>query len=106
MKRIVWFCLCAAMAMTAMAQSVHFGVKGGIALRDDLSRSSATSESKRYVVGPMVVLGLPHGFSLEFDALYRRVGYRTSDSFAGLVSSNERFRGNSWEFPILLRKSL
>jgi hypothetical protein len=87
------------------AQPFTLGVKGGVRLTTDLDNYDATSESKRYVVGPMVTAGLPLGFRLEVDALYRQVGYRTSfGSVFGYFT--ERDRGNSWEFPIILRHSL
>lgn len=95
--------LCAGMLM---AQPFTVGVKGGVRLTGDLDSYWATSESKRYAVGPMVTAGLPLGFRLEFDALYRRAGFRTvhSDILGGF--STERDRGNSWEFPIVVRRTL
>jgi hypothetical protein len=87
------------------AQPFTFGVKGGVRLTTDLDNYDATSESKRYVVGPMATFGLPLGFRIEVDALYRRVGYRTA--FGNIFGSfTERDRGNSWEFPIVLRHGL
>lgn len=88
------------------AQPFSLGVKGGVPLTGDLDSYWATSESKRYTVGPIVTAGLPLGLRLEFDALYRRVGYRTAngDSLGG--SYTERDRGNSWEFPIIVRRAL
>ena len=89
------------------AQLFSVGVKGGVRLTGDLDTYWATSESKRYTVGPMVTAGLPVGFRLEFDALYRRVGFRSANSdiyFGG--SYTERDRGNSWEFPIVVRRAL
>jgi hypothetical protein len=87
------------------AQLFTFGVKGGVRLNTDLDNYDATSESKRYVVGPMVTFGLPLGFRVELDALYRRAGYRTS--FGNIFGTfTERDRGNSWEFPIILRHGL
>jgi hypothetical protein len=53
----------------------------------------------------MVTARLPLGFHLEFDALYRRVGYRYSDSDIIGDFFSVRQRGNSWEFPILVRRS-
>jgi hypothetical protein len=87
------------------AQPFTFGVKGGVRLTTDLDNFDAKSESQWYVVGPMVTAGLPLGFRLEIDALYRRVGYRTS---FGTVFGyfTERDRGNLWEFPIILRHGL
>jgi hypothetical protein len=71
----------------------------------DLSGAGATSESKRYIVGPEIGIGLPFGFGLEFDALYSREGYRSSFSnFA--YSADSRERANSWEFPMLLKYKL
>ena len=71
-------------------------------LTGDMNEYYATSETKRYVVGPMVTTWLPLGFRFEFDALYRRAGYRvfSADIFGTFAS---RYRGNSWEFPLLVR---
>lgn len=85
-----------------------FGVKGGIRATDDITSNGlfpTSSESKRYVVGPMFEVGLPLGLAVEVDALYRREGYRTTfGNFAG--SSFSRERANSWEFPLLLQYKL
>jgi hypothetical protein len=88
------------------AQAVSIGVKGGVRGTDDLGGTFGTSESKRYVVGPMLTARLPLGFRLEFDALYRRVGFRSlmNTDIGGSVA--ERDTGNSWEFPILVRRTL
>jgi hypothetical protein len=87
------------------AQLFTIGVKAGVPLSDDRSGDSV-SESKPYTVGPAASFGLPRGFRLEFDALYRRVGYRTHqiDIVDDLI--NSRAHGNSWEFPIILRRAL
>ena len=102
MKSSVLF-LCAGILS---AQPFSVGVKGGVPLTGDLDTYWATSESKRYTVGPMVTAGLPFGFRLEFNALYRRVGFRTSTRDILDGSYTERDRGNSWEFPILVRRAL
>src|SRR5581483_5340024 len=93
-------------AGSLQAQLVTVGVKGGVPLTGDLDSVAATSESKPYVVGPMITVGLPAGFRIEVDALYRRVAYRTSGADILGGSFTERDTGNSWEFPILARKSL
>jgi hypothetical protein len=82
------------------AQAVSIGVKGGVRLTDDFGRTFGTAESKRYVVGPMLTARLPLGFRLEFDALYRRVGFRSFLTTDIGGSFAERDTGNSWEFPI------
>jgi hypothetical protein len=85
-------------------QSLFIGVVGGGRATDDVT-SSATPESRRYVAGPMIELGLPRGFAIEFDALYHRNGYLIGHSnFAGSVIESER--ANSWEFPIVLKYKL
>ncbi|MGD1094199.1 MAG: hypothetical protein ABSB35_19710 [Bryobacteraceae bacterium] len=82
-------------------QGISIGVVGGVRTTDDIV-SDATSESKRYAVGPEVEIGLPFGLGVEVDALYRREGYSSSFSnFAGSNYSQER--ANSWEFPMLLK---
>jgi hypothetical protein len=53
----------------------------------------------------MVTARLPLGFRLEFNALYRRVGYRYSGSDVIGDFFSVRQRGNSWEFPILVRRT-
>ena len=88
------------------AQPVSIGVKGGGRITADLNSYSAISESKRYAVGPMATAGLPEGFRLEFDALYRLVGYRWSNTDPVGDQFSERDRGNSWEFPIVIRRTL
>ena len=89
------------------AQTIQLGIRGGLRLTGDLAgqRTDATSESKRYILGPMVVVRLPWRTSIEFDALYSRLGYRESLSYIGGFSSS-RYRAHSWEFPFLIRKSL
>jgi hypothetical protein len=100
MMKLFWLLVCAG---ALEAQPVSFGVKGGVRLTGDLDSYWAESESQRYVVGPMVTVALPLKFRLEFDALYRRVGFRSgnADGFGDVYA--ERDRGNSWEFPIVVR---
>jgi hypothetical protein len=94
-------------AGTLSAQIFGIGVKGGAQLTSDLDSFFATSESKRYVVGPMATARLPAGFRFEFDALYRRAGFRSGGSdFVFSVFTASRDRGNSWEFPLVLRRTL
>jgi hypothetical protein len=88
----------------AVAQQVAVGVKGGIQTTGDVSGSLA-SESKRYIVGPMVEIRLPMRLSFEFDALYRRFGFTGYESSC-CGRSIMRVRANSWEFPMILKYSL
>ena len=81
-------------------QSLSIGVIGGGMATNDLSNQFVTSVSTRYVVGPKLDIGLPLGFGIEADALYRHESFQTD--FSG---SSELYR-TSWEFPILLKKRL
>ncbi len=83
------------------------GVKAGVPLTDFFDTVSSpnfgfNSNTKRYIIGPMVQLDLPAGLAVEFDALYRRFNY---ESDVGLVDvfTNRRTTGNAWEFPLLVK---
>jgi len=95
---------CAAVLLSGcgcFGQALSIGVIGGVRTTDDMT-GAATSESKRYVVGPDVEIGLAFGLGVQVDALYRREGYSSPFSnFAGSDYSQER--ANSWEFPMLLK---
>ena len=90
------------------AQHLGIGVKGGAVFTDTFTNipvsNVRTDESKRYTVGPMVELELPKGFGMEFDALYRRIGFTDVSNVAG--PSVVRERDHSWEFPILGKYTL
>jgi hypothetical protein len=88
----------------ALAQRIAVGVEGGVRTTDDIS-GTLSGESKRYIVGPMVGIGLPLRLSFEFDALYRRFGF-TSSQGGCCGSSITRERANSWEFPMILKYRL
>jgi opacity protein-like surface antigen len=83
------------------AQRVSIGVKGGSVPSDafESQLDDLTDESKRYIVGPSVEVALPWGFAVEFDALYRRIGFDTFRDHRVSV----RERGNAWELPILAK---
>lgn len=104
MSRIAYLLVLVATAQ-CFAQQVGFGLKVGGRVSEDVPSYWADSESKRYVIGPMVDLKLPLGFGVEVDALYRRVGFRTGNGgFWGSYQNN--YRANSWEFPMLLKYRL
>lgn len=83
-------------------QSVSVGVIGGVRATDDLTGGGATSESKRYTVGPSLEVGLPFRLAVEADALYRRAGFRTSASNGSYYVRGAE-HANLWEVPILLK---
>ena len=95
-----------AAVLTAAAQPVSFGVKGGVPITDafDTARGNQAAyatNTHRYLVGPTVQLNLPFRFSVEVDALYRRLGF-DYNQFGGPGSPTfTSTTANSWEFPVL-----
>src|ERR1700685_1917835 len=85
----------------SFGQTISVGVIGGARVGDDLTGAGVTSVSKRYVVGPALDIGLPLGFGIEVDALYRREGFQGYFN-SGFVEEH----ANSWEFPLLLKYRL
>ncbi len=88
------------------AQPVRFGVKAGVPLTryfDTGTRGGAeySAATRRYTVGASV-----EWLWLELDVLYKRMGY------VGIITSESGARsaidtkGNSWEFPVLIRRRL
>jgi outer membrane protein with beta-barrel domain len=93
-------------AAACCGQSLSVGAVGGVRATDDMAGGGgAISASKHYAIGPAVDIGLPLGFGVEVDALYRREGYQSAwGNFAYSVFSDER--ANSWEFPVLVKYKL
>ena len=94
--------------LTAAAQPVSIGVKGGVPITDffDAARgnqSAYATNTHRYLVGPTVQFNLPWRFSIEVDALYKRLGF-DYDQFGGPGSPTiTSTTANSWEFPVLAK---
>ncbi len=104
MKKIV---LAFLLAAPGAFPQFSLGVKAGVPLTDFFNTVSSprlgfNSDTKRYIIGPMVQLNLPAGFAVEFDALYRRFNYESNVSLAD-VFTNARTTGNAWEFPLLFK---
>ena len=81
---------------------ISFGVKGGVPLTDafDVAESGDlgyVQDNKRWTLGPMIQLNLPVGFAVEFNAMYRRLNYNSTDI------EQRGVRANSWQFPLLLK---
>jgi hypothetical protein len=109
----VGFLTCCACA----AQSIAVGVIGGGRLTDDVlsfpspeangvsAEAAFRLELRFYDVGPMIEIGLAHGFAVEFDAVYHRQGF-FSTFYHDTVYYTSRERDNTWEFPLLLKYKL
>jgi hypothetical protein len=98
------------LAGASFGQTFFVGAKSGIPLTDAFSNETAMgvdttthaySQSKNYVIGPAAEVGLPLGFSVEVDALYRPLNLAVD--FTGLVlgTVHTSTEFQSWEFPIL-----
>lgn len=84
-----------------IGQSITLGALGGGRVTGDVTYS-AIPESRWYVAGPEIEVGLPNGFAVEFDALYHRNRYIWgSGNFLGGFTQLQR--GNDWQFPILAK---
>ena len=91
-------------------QRISFGVKSGIPLTDAFSDQSVMgvdtfvhsfSQSKNYVIGPVIELGLPLGFAVEADAMYRPLNLTVDSTIAPQPTIRSVTDITSWEFPIL-----
>ena len=95
-------------AVFAQPVSFGYGLKGGLPLTDLVdtvsgSRTTVTSVTNRYIVGPTAELRLPFGFGVEVDALYRHFSYNSAASLIDVLSTL-RTTSSDWEFPLLLKK--
>lgn len=101
MHSYFWMAAAILTCPACFGQSVSMGGIGGGMVSNDLGGQWLKSVSKRYVIGPQLDIGLPLGFGIEVDALYRHQGYQTTFRLA----YPEQY-ATSWEFPFLLKKSL
>lgn len=93
---------------TVYGQVFSVGVKAGVPATDAFETArtgtiSYLSNTKRYTFGPTVEVHLPLGFSVEADALYKRIGYESFTSPVIGNSSHQATTGNSWEIPVLVK---
>jgi hypothetical protein len=96
-------------AASGFGQIFSFGVTGGLGLTDGLQNRAIDGyhfypDSKDYVVGPMVALGLPFHLSVEIDALYRPLSLDSYISLGnGVNTATAHAHVSTWEFPVLLK---
>jgi hypothetical protein len=97
MKHLVFFLSVAGVLAPARAQSLEWGVKGGMPLNDAIDAAgNFKSQFKRFTLGPTLEANLPLGLSVELDALYKRTGY----------SDSTEYTTGSWEFPLVAKYKL
>src|SRR5437016_3520139 len=102
---------CGLFAQSDRPLSLSVGFKLGAPLNDPSSRTSLFSNytQGRWTGGPTVELNLIHGFSVEFDALYRNYRTNSSNSFrlgpdVNPFTVSILTKTNVWDFPLLLKK--
>ncbi|MGA2273446.1 MAG: hypothetical protein ABSH00_07820 [Bryobacteraceae bacterium] len=89
----------------ALAQPVLAGIKAGLPVTDFLDvvqTVDTTAVTNRYILGPELEVRLPHGLSVEFDALYRHFSYTNYEAFASSTVITIGSSGN-WEFPLVAK---
>jgi Outer membrane protein beta-barrel domain len=93
------------LGLSAVAQPISFGIRAGVPFTQayaDLTLVQTNgvvqtfSESTGYVIGPMVELHLPIGFSVEADALYRPIQISHTGAISAIGMNT-----TSWEFPVV-----
>ena len=94
-------------SLSASAQLISAGVKGGVPLTDFFETvsnptASFSSPTKRYIVGPSIEVNLPAGLGIEFDALYRRMNFSSTQNLVDSIRAATT-TANAWEFPLLLK---
>jgi hypothetical protein len=79
-KLVFLSCLLVSSGFFLRAQSLSYGVQGGVLLTGSSSSSISHNENRRYTVGPLVELALPANFAVEFSPLYKRLGFSTNSN--------------------------
>ena len=108
-----------AAASSAFAQHISVGIKAGVPLTGLLRGrccQEVPTQTRRYTIGPLVDIGLPLGFGVEFGALYKRfdqqsytvttTGYVIIDEENGYPiqqTAGISAVGHSWEFPVAVQ---
>ena len=112
-KVIALVVLAAAMTLTAQAQGIKFGVKGGLNItKVTFSKDIVSSDNKTgFFVGPSLKLSLPMGFGADIAALYdeRSADVTGVSGNAGATSStasNETIKQKSLQIPVNFRYNI
>lgn len=80
----------------SFADATYSNVAGGLSVR-------SFSDSKKFVIGPMVELHLPFGFSVNADGLYRPLHLTVLNAVPGSGSGIQTGSYASWEVTPALR---
>lgn len=103
--------LTVALAAPCFAQGLHFGLKVGVPATEyfetgRISSAEYSAATRRYTFGVAAEWRATRTAGVEFDALYKRMGYvGIVTFFSNGISTTSEFdaKGNSWEFPLLAK---
>ena len=112
-KVIALVVLAVAMSLTAQAQGIKFGVKGGLNItKMSFSEDVFSSDNKTgFFVGPSLKLSLPMGFGADIAALYDErsadiTGVSGNVGTASSTASDETIKQKSIQIPLNLRYNI
>ena len=111
MKRILsLMVLVAALTMTAQAQRVQFGVKGGLNLtKMSVSKDVIKSDNQAgFYIGPTLKIALPLSFRVDVAALYdQRSAKIETDGLTGIQGAgDEKIKQKSIQIPVNARYNI
>ena len=107
MKKILFVVALLAATMTAQAQGLKFGIKGGLNLtKMTFSKDVYSSDNQAgFYLGPTLKLSLPLGFGVDVAALYdQRSAKIESNGQAG--TGDEKIKQKSIQIPINARYNI
>ena len=112
-KVIALVVLAAAMTLTAQAQGIKFGVKGGLNItKVTFSKDIVSSDNKTgFFIGPSLKLSLPMGFGADIAALYDErsadvTGVSGNAGATPSTASNETIKQKSLQIPVNFRYNI
>jgi hypothetical protein len=103
------------LSICCFGQRIEVGAMAGVPVTNAFATGSdfhidfgesATSATRRYTIGPTVGLTLSRRFGVEFDALYRPLGFDRLDKTSGVLFDHTRTTADSWEFPLVAKYRL
>ena len=112
-KVIALVVLATAMTLTAQAQGIKFGVKGGLNItKVTFSKDIVSSDNKTgFFVGPSLKLSLPMGFGADIAALYDErsadiTGVSSNVGATSSTASTETIKQKSIQIPVNFRYNI
>ena len=107
MKKILFVVALLAATMTAQAQGLKFGIKGGLNLTKMTFSSSLYSSDNQagFYLGPTLKLSLPLGFGVDVAALYDQRSTKVENK-NGNQSTEEKIKQKSIQIPVNARYNI